>query len=208
LERWGDTHGYALERCDDHFELAGAMRRCRVITRTVDLAAPDTALFAGATFVTASALLDLVSQMWLDRVAAACARTGAVVLFALTYDGRIQCFPEDTEDAAIAEAVNRHQRSDKGFGRALGPDAVATVTRCLDSAGYAILNERTDWTLGPDQDRLQRMLIEGWADAAAAIRPERRQAIAAWRRRRLAHVEARRSRLVVGHEDLAGWPIR
>jgi len=35
--------------------------------------------------------------------------------------------------------------------------------------------------------------------------PARRDAIESWRSRRLAHVERERSRLVVGHEDIAAW---
>jgi hypothetical protein len=38
------------------------------------------------------------------------------VYAALIYDGRIDLSPADPLDAAIAPAVNAHQRSDKGVG--------------------------------------------------------------------------------------------
>jgi len=36
--------------------------------------------------------------------------------------------------------------------------------------------------------------------------PDQSGAIADWRARRIAHVDAGRSQLIVGHKDLAGWP--
>jgi SAM-dependent methyltransferase len=155
--------------------------------------------------VTASALLDLVSESWLRAVAERCASHGAAVLFALTYDGRIECSPADPDDALVRGLVNRHQRTDKGFGPALGPDAPRAAARCFADLGYQIRCARSDWDVTPESRDLQEQLIEGWARAAAEIEPDRADPIDAWRQRRLAHVAAGRSRLIVGHEDLAGW---
>jgi hypothetical protein len=57
----------------------------------------------------------------------------------------------------------------------------------------------------PAMADLQRRIIDGWAEAAAAIAPEQAELVQGWRARRLAHVEAGRSRLIVGHKDLAAW---
>jgi len=71
--------------------------------------------------VTASALLDLVSEDWLAALAARCRESGAAILFALSYDGRIRCSPEEPNDATICALVNEHQRTDKGFGTRARP---------------------------------------------------------------------------------------
>ena len=182
---------------------------CQVETRQLDLRMlGDDAtreIFSGRALVTASALLDLVSKEWLRALAARCRESGAALLFALSYDGRIECSPEEPEDAEVRELVNRHQRTDKGFGRALGPEASAVAESLLISVGYGVERERSDWVLEPGSHQLQRQLIDGWAQAAAEIAPERSTSIAGWRNRRLAHAAALRSRLVVGHEDLAAW---
>jgi glycosyltransferase involved in cell wall biosynthesis len=182
---------------------------CRVETLQVDLRiVSDDAgceMFSGRALVTASALLDLVSEEWLRSLAARCRESGAALLFALSYDGRIQCSPDEPEDTAIRDLVNQHQRTEKGFGRALGPDAPAVAESLLVSLGYHVERERSDWMLEPGSHELQRQLIDGWARAAAEIAPERSASIAGWRDRRLAHIAAHRSRLVVGHEDLAAW---
>jgi hypothetical protein len=157
--------------------------------------------------VTASALLDLVSRRWLETLAARCRAAGAMVLFALTYDGRIAWEPADPEDALIRDLVNRHQRTAKGFGRALGPEAADTATRSFQSAGYDMHRETSDWQLTPIHSDLQRQLLEGWARAAAEIEPRRAPVIDDWQTRRLNHIAAGSSLVAVGHVDLAGWPL-
>src|SRR5690606_21132607 len=104
--------------------------------------------------VTASALLDLVSAAWLDALAARCADAETLVLFALTYDGRMQLEPREPDDAQVRELVNRHQRTDKGFGPALGPSAFAAALDAFAHHGYALRFEPSDWRLGPDDAAL------------------------------------------------------
>jgi glycosyltransferase involved in cell wall biosynthesis len=177
-----------------------------VETRCMDLATlDDPTIFDGRELVTASALLDLVSDQWLQALAARCAARGAAVLFALTYDGLIGCSPEDPDDGLIVSLVNEHQRTDKGFGPALGPDAPGAAARCFEQFGYKVQRARSDWRLASDRRELQRLLIEGWAQAATEIAPAQARVIDGWRDRRLAHVAAGWSEIVVGHEDLAGW---
>ncbi|MBI3491471.1 MAG: class I SAM-dependent methyltransferase, partial [Acidobacteria bacterium] len=136
--------------------------------------------------VTASALLDLVSESWLRALAERCRANGAAVLFALSYDGRIQCSPEEPEDALVRDLVNRHQRTDKGFGPALGPEATDVAARCFADLGYSIKRESSDWVLTPESRELQKQVIDGWARAAAEVEPLRAKTIEAWRMRRLA----------------------
>ncbi len=178
-----------------------------VETRRADLGAlADAGLFSGRHLVTASALLDLVSESWLRTLATRCRETGAAALFALTYNGESRCLPADAEDETIRALVNRHQKTDKGLGGpAAGPDAAAFAARCFSAAGYHVRRESADWMLPPHARDLQRRLIEGWAEAAAEIAPERASSIGAWRDRRLAHVDSGSSHVVVCHEDLAAW---
>lgn len=188
----------------------------RVEARAADLAdvAAHAALVAGRDLVTASALLDLVSETWLRSMLTACASARASVLFALNYDGRIECSPAEPDDEYVRTLVNRHQRTDKGFGPALGPEAAGAAAAVLLELGYEVVVERSDWTTGPDAVEFQLQLIDGWASSAAeAVSlaadaappwPAPAGRISAWRAARMAHVESGRSRLVVGHEDVAG----
>jgi len=175
-----------------------------VETHLADLREPDAALLAGCHLVTASALLDLVSDTWLTRFVELCREARAVVLVALNYDGRMQCTPEDPDDGFVRDAVNQHQRTDKGFGPALGPDAGPRVAARLREAGYEVCSSQSDWVLGAGQDELQYQLIAGWAAAATELYPAAAGRIAAWLNRRQAYIEAGISCLVVGHDDVAG----
>src|SRR4029078_10130503 len=83
----------------------------------------EAALEGPIDLVTASALLDLVSKTWLERLAAETVARSISVYATLSYDGRVELAPLDPFDASIVAAVNAHQRTDKGFGTALGPAA-------------------------------------------------------------------------------------
>ena len=154
--------------------------------------------------VTAAVLLDLVSATWLARLAARCAAAQAGVLFALTYDGRIEWSPAEGGDARICELVNAHQRSDKGFGPALGPVAAAEAERTFAGLGYRMRSARSDWVLGTESCALQGALVDGWVAAAVEIAPREANVLEDWRRRRNMHLVNGTSRLRVGHLDLAG----
>jgi SAM-dependent methyltransferase len=176
-----------------------------VRTRVLDLARSLDALpFGEFDLVTASALLDLVSAPWLARLAGRCAAAGVDVLFALTYDGRIDWTPAEADDDVVRSALNRHQTRDKGFGPALGPSAAREAVAAFTAGGYEIRTARSDWVLGPDSAALQAALVHGWTAAAAEIAPETTRAVAEWAKRRLARIAAGDSRLRVGHVDFAG----
>jgi hypothetical protein len=189
-------------------ELRGQTKRleCDLDTRQMDLGTLDPAIFAGRHLVTASALLDLVSETWLRTLAAYCRAEGASALFAITYNGRSSCDPAEPGDEWVRDLLNRHQKRDKGLGGpAAGPAAVDCAARAFVEVGYRITREASDWTLGPAETEMQRMLIDGWAEAAVEIAPDRASTIASWRARRLAHLDAGRSRVVVGHDDFGAW---
>lgn len=174
--------------------------------RKTDLGSLDPALCAGRHLVTASALLDLVSEPWLRSLAGLCRAAGAAALFTITYNGRSSCNPAEPEDDWVRDLLNRHQKRDKGLGGpAEGPDASVCAERCFVDEGYRVERAPSDWRLGPDEAAMQRMLIDGWAEAANEVAPGRAPAIDGWRTRRLAHLDAGRSHIIVGHDDLAAW---
>lgn len=178
-------------------------------TQQRNLGTLDASLFEGCHLVTASALLDLVSADWLRSCAEASRAASAVVLFTITYNGHSTSAPPEPEDELVLELFNRHQRTDKGLGGvAAGPEAAAAAVMAFEEAGYIVQRETSDWVLGPERREMQRMLIDGWAEAASEIAPDRAPLIRDWHARRLAHVEAGRSHIRVGHDDLAAIPHR
>jgi hypothetical protein len=197
--------GSAVARCSGLCAADGAT--IAVQDECVDLASADLReLLDGAELVTASALLDLVSESWLERLADAVVGARAIALFALDYGGRRACDPPDPWDARAHRAFDRHQCTVKSFGVALGPDAAGHAVREFRGRDCKVLLARSDWILGPGDEELQRALLRGWAAAATEIDPEAAAEYADWLGRRLAHVAAGASRLRVGHEDMLVLP--
>jgi len=184
----------------------------KIETRTFDLASIKNgdmkSLFTGRALVTASALCDLVSDEWLSTITDLCAANRAAVLFALSYDGQIECTPAHADDELIRDLVNEHQRRDKGMGGvALGPQAAAAIEKRFTHSGYIVRRDRSDWILGVESGALQRAVIDGWVRAATEMAPPHAARIDEWRRARIAYVSAQTSTIRVGHEDVAAWLI-
>ena len=154
--------------------------------------------------VAASALLDLVSQSWLERLWDAAETREVALLAALAYDGRIVIEPAHPVDPIIVRLVNRHQTRDKGFGPALGPSATAALAILARRAGWTVLVSRSDWVFAREQNHeIAGLLLTGWADAAREVHPLLGSAIDLWLHDRLT---AAALRIRVGHQDLFACP--
>jgi hypothetical protein len=174
-------------------------------TVALDLSRDVEHAFGACDLVTTSALLDLVSAAWLDRLAAEAIRLSLPLYAALSYDGAVTLTPDTRHDAAVIAAVNRHQLTDKGFGPALGPNAAEAAPARFRGAAFAVVEGRSDWSFGGDDRDIQLEMLAGWANAAGEI------GIAAaildeWLRERRAHVAAGHSQMRVGHIDFFATP--
>ena len=156
--------------------------------------------------VTASALMDLVSAAWFDRLVQTCNKSATVLLFVLNYDGRLAFMPRDDADRTINTAFNRHQIGDKGFGPALGPNATDYMTQQLTERNFEVLTESSDWRLSPDDRALQDPLLRGQAAAASEIQPAFAAGADAWLARRLGRLDDGENEILVGHQDLLALP--
>lgn len=205
IRDWCEAGGIAMDEGGDGLHLdAGAWAACAV-PRRHDLAA-EPLPGDDVDLVTASALLDLVSRDWLRALAARCRRGGAAVLVALTHDGRIEWQPPMPGDDEVRRLVNAHQRRDKGFGPALGPEAAEAAAAVFREAGYTVEAARSDWHLDATNTALQQHLHAGWAAAAAECMPAHAAAVQAWLARRMDALEAGAGGVRVGHVDLLALP--
>ena len=159
-----------------------------------------------ADLVAMSALLDLVSGEWLGRFANAVADRRLHVYAALSYDGRIEIAPAHPLDAAVVNAVNLHQRSDKGFGRALGPSAAAAAIDQLIQRGYSVHQATADWIASDEDAAFQREIVRGWAAAARDTAAVSVHDAEAWLGFRESEIAGGRSSLRVGHIDFFAVP--
>ena len=68
------------------------------------------------------------------------------VYAALSYDGRVVIEPDERFDRELVAGFNLHQRTDKGFGPALGSAAAQTA---ILAGGHATRAQRIDPTPTP-----------------------------------------------------------
>lgn len=167
----------------------------------------EAALDGPVDLITISALLDLVSQEWLERLAVETVARAIPLYAALSYDGRIEFDPSDASDPAVIAAVNAHQRTDKGFGRALGPAAASAAVARFETLGYSVVHGKSDWVIGPHDRDIQSELLAGWASAGRDIGQLSLADAVGWLTRRRDMVAAGRSSMRVGHVDIFARPM-
>lgn len=172
-----------------------------VATTLCDLGDIDTLPFDGAHLVTASALLDLMSQAWVERLADALRAANLPLYAALNYDGQMSWSPSDPDDDAITNLFNTHQLRDKGSGAALGPTSGPKVAAIFKARGFDVMTAQSPWVLGPDQADLQRQHLKGIANATAQLDESVSQN---WHLRRKSLIKQSQTR--VGHLDILAVP--
>ena len=175
-------------------------------TRLSDVTRLDPDDLAGATLITASALLDLLTSEELTRLIDTCAGAGCPVLFTLSVTGRVQLLPPDPLDARIAAAFNEHQRRLTPCGRLLGPAAVEAAAEGFRRNGAEVVVSSSPWQLGAADGDLALEWLAGWIDAACEQEPELRSEAAPFQRRRLNEAAAGALAVIVGHADLLVLP--
>ncbi len=201
-----DAHGAQLERVAGGLRVSARAWDASIALRAIDLrTARLRDELRDASIVAASALLDLVSLRWFESLVDAASTGRAMLVFSLNYDGRIEWTPTHPGDEAITRAMNADQRTDKGFGPALGPDCATQVPACLEAAGYTCTIARSDWLIGAGDARMQARLIEDLAAIAGrqpGVDASRRASIEQWRLARRARLADAGATLRVGHVEI------
>jgi Methyltransferase domain len=166
--------------------------------RVGDLSRLTAADLAGASLVTASALLDMLTAAEIERLVAACA--GLPALFTLTVDGAVRFDPPDPRDAAVAAAFDAHQRRTVGGRTLAGPDAVDVAVTAFRNRGIAVEVRETPWLLrsGP----LAVAWFSDWVGAALEQDPGLSAQLNGYVAGRLEQLRTGRSVVSVGHRDL------
>jgi len=161
---------------------------------------------AEANLITASALLDLMTQDELAGLIAVCADAGCPVLLSLSVVGRVDLSPPDPLDPRVAAAFDAHQRRTTARGRLLGPDAVSAAVEGFRALGAKVLLRPAPWRLGAAEADLAAGWFTGWIGAACEQSVDLASAIGPYARRRLAEARAGELAVTVGHADLLILP--
>jgi hypothetical protein len=201
---WAMTRGHRITHTDSTLRIHTPAGIWQMDGEIHDLAnMPGDLPLREADAVVCSALLDLVSQNWIERFS----RTLRVpFLAALSVDGRDAWLPHHQADALIRAGFRRDQARDKGFGRALGPAAPAVAMRLLAARGFHLLSAPSDWIIPRPALAMAHALIGGTATAARSALPAHRAAIAAWEAARHRQSMISRVAIRIGHRDILALP--
>lgn len=212
----GAQHWVLLDRDADLLEVAasdlpGAAADGSLVTveaKQADITGLDPGDLSGANLLTASALLDMLTEDELLRLVTVCAGTGCPTLLTLSVIGRVELIPRDPLDHRVAVAFDAHQRRATERGRLLGPDAAAAAVGQFGRLGAKVLVRPSPWRLAASETELAAEWFTGWAGAACEQQPELVPEIDAYARERLAQAGAGRLTVTVGHVDLLALPSR
>ena len=143
---------------------------------------------AGASLVTASALLDLLTADELAGLVAACAGAGCPALLTLSVVGRVELTPGRSAGRPRSPRRSTPTSAARPAAAACSAPTPSRSRRGVQPAGVDVLVRPSPWRLGADQADLAAEWFTGWLGAACeqqaelAGRPARTRA-GAWRRR-------------------------
>lgn len=177
-------------------------------TRTVRLSPENMAQYLPdkVSLITASALIDLVSEPWLKALSQVAACRKSAMLIVLSYAGHFELSPDHPDDELLRNLVNQHQHGDKGTGAALGPEASIVLKELLQAEGYRVKLVESPWTLSSGDQALARMLLQGWTEAAGEQSPADRDRLSRWLEIRNRQLYEGKLTVVVRHLDLMALP--
>jgi hypothetical protein len=175
-------------------------------TRRTDLTELTASHLAGASLVTASALLDMLTADEAEHLVGCCVAVGCPALITLSVIGRVVIDPVDPWDAVLGAAFDDHQRRTTGGRTLLGPDAAAHAVGCFHWLGAEVRTRPSRWRLGAGSEALTTEWLRGWVGAACEQRPELAGEGRAYLERRGAALAAGRLHVTVHHLDLLARP--
>lgn len=212
----GAQHWVVLDRNADLLEVASsdlpaAAADGSVVTveaKRADITRLHPDDLADATLLTASALLDMLTEDELARLVVVCAGAACPTLLTLSVSGRVELSPHDPLDQRVAAAFDAHQRRTTERGRLVGPDAGALAVEQFRRLGAEVLVRPSPWRLAASQAELAAAWFTGWVGAACEQHPELVAELEPYARERLAQATAGRLAVTVGHVDLLALPGR
>ena len=150
-----------------------------------------------ADLITAAAFFDLVAEPWLTQF---CGNLSKPLYTVLTYDGIEQWSPPEIMDADVLKAFHQHQRTDKGFGFAVGPTAPERLQSLLKAHQFTTVSAPSPWILDYRDRSLIAQLASGAAGAVREINIIPSATVNQWEQSR-----RQASECEIGHIDLFAY---
>jgi len=173
------------------------------VGQLADLQASD---LQGASLVTASALLDVLTSREVHAIVDACVASGCPALLTLSVTGFVELNPFDERDDAFRRAFNAHQLRITDGRRLLGRYGALVARGLFTEAGWHVRSSVTTWRLNDAEPRLLREWLDGWIGAAVEQSPELQDEAVRYREWRVAQQGRGELSAIIRHVDLLACP--
>jgi hypothetical protein len=163
---------------------------------------------AGASLVTASALLDVLTAAEIHAIVAACVGAHCPALLALSVTEEVRLSPRHQLDAAVQHAFNSHQLRDADGRQQLGRYGAPIARGLFAEAGWHVRPSTTLWQLDHRRPQLLAEWLDGWVGAAVEQDSALCSQASRYLHLRRSQIERGELAVVVRHVDLLAWPRR
>ena len=151
-----------------------------------------------------SAVLDLMSKSSIIK-ALKRANDINVIYFSLCFNGMVKWTPSNIFDKYILSFFNNHQRTDKGFGSALGFKSIDFVKRCAVKKDMNIIIKNSPWIINNKSNKDKTFMNRYLLDVKKALFHMEgidKDILRKWFNEKKNDIENKSIKLYVGHQDI------
>ena len=151
-----------------------------------------------------SAALDLMSKSSID-IALKKIKKNSILYFSLCFNGSVRWTPTNTFDKYILTFFNNHQRSDKGFGNALGHKSIEYLKKKADKLDFNITITDSPWIIKNKSEKdtafMKRYLLD-IRKSLFHMEGIDKNILRKWYEDKKYDLENKKIKLYVGHNDV------
>lgn len=151
-----------------------------------------------------SAVLDLMSKSSIIK-ALKRANDINVIYFSLCFNGMVKWTPSNIFDKYILSFFNNHQRTDKGFGSALGFKSIDFLKRYAIKKDMNITTKNSPWVINNKSNKDKTFMNRYLLDVKKALFHMEgidKDILRKWFNEKKNDIESKSIKLYVGHQDI------
>ena len=151
-----------------------------------------------------SAALDIMSRSSIDSALKRIKKNN-ILYFSLCFNGQVRWTPTNAFDKYILTFFNNHQRSDKGFGKALGYKSIEFIRQKADKLNLNVTIKDSPWIIKNKLDKdkvfMKRYLID-IKKSLFHMEGIDRDILRKWYQDKKSEIDNKNIQLFVGHNDI------
>ena len=151
-----------------------------------------------------SAVLDLMSKSTINNLLKK-VQSDCPLYLSLCFNGKVKWTPSNTMDKYILSFFNNHQRSDKGFGLALGSKSIEYISNKANKADLTVTIKNSPWIIKNLSEKDKIFMKRYILDAKKSLFHMEgidRNILKLWYEQKKYEIENKKISLYVGHNDI------